>query len=82
MFASIIFSINLFANIALAIWMNVWANSPDQAEGKYPFIYVMFMLTVSISYIYLFYYILHSPILAKVYKSMLCGALFSPLTYF
>jgi ABC-type multidrug transport system fused ATPase/permease subunit len=40
------------------------------------------MAANSFSFLYLFYYILHLPILAKVYKSMLWGTLLSPLTYF
>ena len=62
--------------------MNVWANAPDQEERKYPYIYLILLVFCSIPSLYLFYYILHLPILAKVYKSMLFGILFSPLTYF
>jgi ABC-type multidrug transport system fused ATPase/permease subunit len=70
------------AVLILGLEINEWANAPDNDEGRYVLLYLLLVGFISCATLLLFYYVFHSPILMNVYRGMITGMLFAPLSYF
>jgi hypothetical protein len=72
----------LLASLGFFLWVNNWAHAPDYSEGKYILGYFLLMMLNSVILSFLYYFILVSPITLNIYRDMVRGALFAPLSYF
>jgi ATP-binding cassette, subfamily C (CFTR/MRP), member 1 len=68
--------------LILGLWINKWGNSSDYEESSYIWMYLLLVALSSLAIILIFIFVVYSPILLNVYKDMIKGALFAPLTYF
>lgn len=75
-------SVASIASLLFGFFGNDWASSSHSDEGKYVGIFVLLTFIVGLSVVFVFVFVMHSPILMEVYKDMIKGALFASLNYF